>query len=71
MHPLANSICEIGSERNKTRLNLFLSSLTFKRPLIDIWKTVAPFLLLFAAWVLLITYVPPLTLTLVKLVGVQ
>jgi len=53
---------ELGYLTPPVGMNLFLSSLRFRRGLVEIWKTVIPFLLLFALWVLLITYVPPLTL---------
>ena len=53
---------ELGYLTPPVGLNLFLSSLRFERPLVEIWRTVLPFLVLFGLWVLLITYVPPLTL---------
>lgn len=49
---------ELGYLTPPIGINLFLSSLRFKKPLFDIWKTVIPFLIIFALWVLLITYVP-------------
>jgi C4-dicarboxylate transporter DctM subunit len=49
---------ELGYLTPPVGMNLFFSSLRFKRPLLDVWKTVTPFLLVFAIWVLLITYVP-------------
>jgi tripartite ATP-independent transporter DctM subunit len=42
-------------------MNLFFSSLRFERPLVEIFSSVAPFLIIFVVWVLLITYVPSLT----------
>ena len=57
---------ELGYLTPPVGLNLFLSSLRFERPLVEIWRTVLPFLVLFGLWVLLITYVPPLTLGLGK-----
>ena len=53
---------ELGYLTPPVGLNLFLSSLRFKVPLGEIWRTVVPFLFLFVLWVLLITYAPPLTL---------
>jgi len=52
---------ELGYLTPPVGMNLFFSSLRFKKPLLDVWKTVIPFLLVFAIWVLLITYVPFLT----------
>jgi C4-dicarboxylate transporter DctM subunit len=53
---------ELGYMTPPVGINLFLSSLRFQIPLTDIWKMVLPFLIIFALWVLLITYAPPLTL---------
>ena len=53
---------ELGYLTPPVGLNLFLSSLRFKIPLVEVWKTAMPFLLIFGVWVLLITYAPPLTL---------
>ena len=60
---------ELGYLTPPIGMNLFLSSLRFKRPLLEIWKTVLPFLIIFIIWVLLITYVPQLSLGLGKLLG--
>jgi len=49
---------ELGYLTPPVGLNLFLSSATFDRPILEIWKAVIPFLLILAAWVLLVTYVP-------------
>ncbi|RMD93954.1 MAG: TRAP transporter large permease subunit [Calditrichaeota bacterium] len=49
---------ELGYLTPPVGMNLFLSSLRFNQPLIKIWQTVVPFLIIFAIWVLLITYVP-------------
>lgn len=47
-------------------MNLFLASYTFKKSMIDIYKNVAPFLLVLLISVLLITYVPWFSLALLK-----
>lgn len=60
---------ELGYLTPPVGMNLFLSSLSFKRPLIEIWRTVIPFLIIFAVWVLLITYVPALTVGVAGLFG--
>jgi len=52
---------ELGYLTPPVGMNLFLSSLRFRRPLLEIWRMVAPFLVIFLVWVLLITYVPALT----------
>ena len=49
---------ELGYLTPPVGMNLFLSSLTFEQPLLKVWRAVLPFLAIFAAWVLLITYVP-------------
>ena len=56
---------ELGYLTPPIGMNLFLSSLRFKKPLLDIWKMVIPFLIIFIVWVLLITYVPSISLGLV------
>jgi TRAP-type C4-dicarboxylate transport system permease large subunit len=58
---------ELGYITPPVGLNLFLSSLRFGEPLVRVWRVVLPFLLLFAIWVLFITYVPALSLTLPNL----
>jgi TRAP-type C4-dicarboxylate transport system permease large subunit len=49
---------ELGYLTPPVGLNLFLSSLTFDKPLLSVWRAALPFLAIFAAWVLLVTYVP-------------
>jgi C4-dicarboxylate transporter, DctM subunit len=49
---------ELGYLTPPVGMNLFLSSLRFKKPLYEIWKTVWPFLVVFIVWVLIITYIP-------------
>ncbi len=60
---------ELGYLTPPVGLNLFLGSLRFGRPLLEIARLVVPYMLIFAAWVLLITYVPALTLGLGALLG--
>jgi tripartite ATP-independent transporter DctM subunit len=60
---------ELGYLTPPVGMNLFFSSLRFKQPLNDIWKTVVPFLLVLAVWVLLITYVPYITVDVANLLG--
>jgi len=47
-------------------LNLFFSAYRFNRPLPDIYRSVWPFLILGAVVVGLITYIPSLSLWLIK-----
>jgi tripartite ATP-independent transporter DctM subunit len=53
---------ELGYLTPPIGMNLFLSSLRFKKPLYLIWKTVIPFLIIFIIWVLLLTYVPAISI---------
>jgi tripartite ATP-independent transporter DctM subunit len=52
---------ELGYLTPPVGLNLFLSSATFERPILEIWRAVIPFLFLLGIWVLLVTYVPALS----------
>lgn len=49
---------ELGYLTPPVGMNLFLSSLTFDKPLLSVWRAALPFLALFAFWVLVVTYVP-------------
>lgn len=60
---------ELGYLTPPVGMNLFFSSLRFEKPLLEIWKMVVPFLIIFIIWVILITYVPQLTLFLPSLFG--
>jgi tripartite ATP-independent transporter DctM subunit len=52
---------ELGYLTPPVGMNLFLSSLTFDRPLLKVWRASLPFLAIMATWVLLVTYVPALS----------
>ena len=60
---------ELGYLTPPVGMNLFLSSLRFEQPLTRVYRATLPFLLIMGVGVLLITYVPELTLTLVRLAG--
>jgi C4-dicarboxylate transporter DctM subunit len=60
---------ELGYLTPPVGLNLFLSASRFDKPLTALFKYVLPFLLMMALSVLLITYVPDLSLGLLKLLG--
>lgn len=62
---------EIGYLTPPVGLNLFLSSLRFEKPILDITKSVLAFMALMAAALLVITYVPELSLWLVSVFGAQ
>jgi len=53
---------ELGYLTPPIGINLFLSSLRFQKPLVAVWRTVIPFLIIFVIWVLLITYIPVVSL---------
>ena len=53
---------ELGFLTPPVGMNLFLSSFRFKRPLTEVYRVAIPFLLILILAVLLITYVPALTL---------
>ena len=72
IHPLQLGVIflanlELGYLTPPVGLNLFLGSLRFGRSLLDIARTVVPLALIMLVWVLLITYVPGLTLGLGRL----
>ena len=67
IHPLHLGVIflanlELGYLTPPVGLNLFLSSFRFNRPLIKVYRDTIPFFLLMLLVVLLITYVPSLTL---------
>ena len=57
---------ELGYLTPPVGLNLFLSSYRFGQPLTTVYRSILPFLLILLGGVLLITYVPSLTLALVR-----
>jgi tripartite ATP-independent transporter DctM subunit len=57
---------EVGFLTPPVGLNLFLASYRFKRPFVDICRYVFPFLLIQLAVVLLVTYVPSLSMYLAQ-----
>jgi C4-dicarboxylate transporter DctM subunit len=52
---------ELGHLTPPVGMNLFLASLRFEKPIVEVLKASAPFILIFAVWVLLITYLPALS----------
>ncbi|REJ84732.1 MAG: C4-dicarboxylate ABC transporter permease [Acidobacteria bacterium] len=60
---------ELGYLTPPVGLNLFLASYRFERPLLEIYRAAVPMLVILGLGVLLITYVPWLTLGLLELFG--
>ncbi len=60
---------ELGYLTPPVGLNLFLASYRFERPLLEIYRAAVPALVILGVGVLLITYVPVLTLGLLELMG--
>jgi tripartite ATP-independent transporter DctM subunit len=60
---------ELGYLTPPVGLNLFLSSYRFKRPLLEVARASLPMLAIMGVGVLLITYVPWLTLVLLRVLG--
>ncbi|RMF87429.1 MAG: TRAP transporter large permease subunit, partial [Nitrospinota bacterium] len=58
---------EIGYFTPPVGINLFIGSLTFERPVLHLYRATLPFLLVYLIALLLITYVPGLSLGLLGL----
>jgi tripartite ATP-independent transporter DctM subunit len=74
VHPLHLGVIflanlELGFLTPPVGMNLFLSSTRFERPLMQVYRDTFPFLMILLVGVLLITYVPDLSLGLLKLLG--
>ena len=53
---------EIGYSTPPVGINLFIASQRFKQPIVKLFKSTLPFLLLMFIWLIIITYVPELSL---------
>ena len=62
---------EIGYLTPPVGLNLFISSFRFGKPIISVYRAAVPFILILLVALLIITYIPKLSLYLVELSGVQ
>ena len=62
---------EIGYATPPVGLNLFIASFRFKQPVLKLYAAAVPFLLILIAALLLITYVPDLSLFLVNYFDVK
>ena len=60
---------ELGYLTPPVGLNLFLASYRFDRPLLSVYRAAIPMLVILGVGVLVITYFPPLTLVLLRLMG--
>jgi C4-dicarboxylate transporter DctM subunit len=60
---------ELGYLTPPVGLNLFLASFRFERELMDIWRASVPFFLITLVGVLIITFVPALSLGLLQVFG--
>lgn len=76
VHPIHLAIVflanlELGFLLPPVGLNLFLSSSRFNKPLPELYRHALPFLIIMTIGVLLITYVPAMTVGVLELFGVQ
>jgi C4-dicarboxylate transporter DctM subunit len=62
---------EIGYMEPPLALNLFIGSLRFNRPLTTMFRAVIPFLAILFVILLIVTFVPDLSLWLVRATGVK
>lgn len=62
---------EIGYLTPPVGLNLFISSLRFGKPVFTVVRSIIPFVIILLIALMIITYVPDLSLWLVRLLGVQ
>jgi len=60
---------EIGYSTPPVGLNLFIASFRFKQPIFRLYRAALPFLLILIIALLIITYIPALSMTLVNLFG--
>ncbi len=62
---------EIGYSTPPVGLNLFISSFRFRRPVVEVYSASVPWILMMLAALLVITYLPDLSLALLRWVPVQ
>ena len=60
---------ELGYLTPPVGLNLFLASFRFERPLMEVWMASLPFFCVLIVAVLVITFVPALSIGMVRLLG--
>ena len=57
---------EIGYSTPPVGLNLFIASFRFDKPILDLYKAAIPFIIIMLITLLIVTYIPSLSLFLVK-----
>lgn len=62
---------EIGYSTPPVGMNLFISCFRFKKPILQLYRAAVPFLAILLVGLLLITYIPQLSLGLVTLLGIK
>ncbi len=62
---------EIGYSTPPVGINLFVASYRFQRPVVSLYRATLPFLLLMMIALIIITYVPQVSLFLVEYLGIQ
>ena len=62
---------EIGYLTPPVGLNLFISSLRFERPILSVIRATLPYIVILLLALILITYIPDLSLWLVKVLGID
>ena len=60
---------ELGYLTPPVGLNLFMAAYRFERPLLKVWRSAIPYLIILGVGVLLITYVPAFSLALLDWIG--
>ncbi len=62
---------EIGYSTPPVGMNLFIASFRFNKPVLDLYRAAVPFLIILLIGLMLITYIPELSLGLVQRFGIQ
>jgi len=62
---------EIGYNAPPAGINLFIASFRFRKPVMSLAKSAVPFLIIMFMVLMLITYVPDISLFLIKLLKVE
>jgi len=57
---------EIGYSTPPVGLNLFIASFRFDKPILDLYKAAVPFIIIMLIALMIVTYVPALSLFLVE-----
>jgi TRAP-type C4-dicarboxylate transport system permease large subunit len=62
---------EIGYSTPPVGLNLFISSFRFEQPIVKLYRSTLPFIGIMLVALIIITYVPDLSLILIKWLGIK